>query len=193
MPLTEGQLRSKRDEYWDTAPAFEGKKEIWDALRAAALASESNNFEHAQAILDGANISVPNGFLTECYDELGTCYQVPVYCLSYPINIVEEDSRDLSGENIEDIDNGDECTLKLRLSTSCTDVKLLINSNKTVGMAKKKLCQQLKNSDINLEPSGQRWYFGGRLLVDKMKINEIHIQPGYVIQVIYNDVNKSDT
>lgn len=30
------------------------------------------------------------GFLTECYDELGTRYQVPVYCLSYPINIVKD-------------------------------------------------------------------------------------------------------
>jgi len=25
VPLTEGQLRSKRDEFWDTAPVFEGK------------------------------------------------------------------------------------------------------------------------------------------------------------------------
>ena len=25
VPLTEGQLRSKRDEFWDTAPAFDGK------------------------------------------------------------------------------------------------------------------------------------------------------------------------
>lgn len=32
------------------------------------------------------------GFLTECYDELGNRYQVPVYCLSYPINIVKEGS-----------------------------------------------------------------------------------------------------
>ena len=24
VPLTEGQLRSKRDEFWDTAPAFDG-------------------------------------------------------------------------------------------------------------------------------------------------------------------------
>jgi len=59
----------------------------------------------AQAILDGANISVPNGFLTECYDELGTRYQVPIYCLSYPINIVKEDSgrdspADCSGNKI---------------------------------------------------------------------------------------------
>lgn len=25
VPLTEGQLRSKRDEFWDTAPAFDGR------------------------------------------------------------------------------------------------------------------------------------------------------------------------
>jgi len=61
VPLTEGQLRSKRDEFWDTAPAFDGRKEIWDALRAAAVAAEAVDFELAQAILDGANVSVPNG------------------------------------------------------------------------------------------------------------------------------------
>ena len=40
MPLTEGQLKSKRDEFWDTAPAFEGKAEIWAALKAATEATE---------------------------------------------------------------------------------------------------------------------------------------------------------
>lgn len=106
VPLTEGQLRSKRDEFWDTAPAFDGRKEIWDALRAGATAAEAQDYQLAQAILDGANISVPNGFLTECYDELGTRYQVPIYCLSYPINIVKEDSgrdspADCSGNAIK--------------------------------------------------------------------------------------------
>ncbi|MEQ2200929.1 Ubiquitin domain-containing protein 2 [Xenoophorus captivus] len=59
-PMTEGQLRSKRDEFWDTAPAFEGRKEIWDALRAAASAFESNDHLLAQAILDGASITLPH-------------------------------------------------------------------------------------------------------------------------------------
>ena len=40
IPLTEGQLKSKRDEFWDTAPAFEGKVEIWAALKAATEATE---------------------------------------------------------------------------------------------------------------------------------------------------------
>ncbi|XP_061092227.1 ubiquitin domain-containing protein 1-like isoform X2 [Conger conger] len=59
-PMTDGQLRSKRDEFWDTAPAFDGRKEIWDALRAAAHAFESNDHELAQAIIDGASITLPH-------------------------------------------------------------------------------------------------------------------------------------
>lgn len=58
VPLTEGQLRSKRDEFWETAPAFEGRREIWDALRAAA---ETDDHTLAQAIVDGANITIPTG------------------------------------------------------------------------------------------------------------------------------------
>ena len=57
IPLTEGQLKSKRDEFWDTAPAFDGKQEIWAALKAAveaANAGTSEDHQLAQAILDGA-------------------------------------------------------------------------------------------------------------------------------------------
>ena len=61
VPLTDGQLRSKRDEFWDTAPAFEGRKEIWDALKAAAYALETGDHQLAQAIVDGASISLPAG------------------------------------------------------------------------------------------------------------------------------------
>ena len=61
IPLTDGQLRSKRDEFWDTAPAFEGRKEIWDALKAAAYGLETGDHALAQAIIDGASISLPNG------------------------------------------------------------------------------------------------------------------------------------
>ena len=67
IPLTEGQLRSKRDEFWETAPAFEGRKEIWDALRAAA---ETDDHTWAQAIVDGANITLPTGKSTEACEKI---------------------------------------------------------------------------------------------------------------------------
>lgn len=114
-----GQLVGKRDEFWETAPNYEGKKEIWDALRAAATAAEANDFVLAQAILDGAGIYIPNGpvpllnyipqfrikkkrfqrdinfwftgSLQDAYDELGNSYKVPIYCLSRPANLLVED------------------------------------------------------------------------------------------------------
>ncbi|XP_065217865.1 ubiquitin domain-containing protein 1 [Planococcus citri] len=182
VPLTEGQLRSKRDEFWDTAPAFEGRKEIWDALRAASVALEVADYQLAQAILDGAGISVPNGFLTECYDELGTRYQVPVYCLSYPLNIVKEGSgRDSPSELIESAVEGKEIPLKIRLSHNSHDVKLTLLTTDTIAVAKKKL--QIKEG---IDPCTQRWFFGGKLLGDKVHIDEIKVLPGYVIQVIIN-------
>lgn len=142
VPLTEGQLRSKRDEFWDTAPAFEGRKEIWDALKAATVAAESLDFQLAQAILDGASVSVPNGYLTECYDEWGTRYQVPIYCLSPPINMVRGggvSGRDSPAECSEPVEGGSATTLRLRLSTTCQDVKLIVYSRDTVVQCKKKL------------------------------------------------------
>jgi len=76
--LTEAQLQAKRDEFWDTAPAFEGRKEIWDALKASAHALESGDHQLAQAILNGANISLPNGQLitAECMGEFWGGLQV---------------------------------------------------------------------------------------------------------------------
>lgn len=61
VPLTEGQLRGKRDTFWETAPVYEGRKEIWDALRAACEAVEDGDFELAQAIVDGVCLCLPRG------------------------------------------------------------------------------------------------------------------------------------
>lgn len=208
IPLTQGQLRSKRDEFWDTAPAFEGRKEIWDALRAAALALEQNDHALAQAIIDGVSISLPYGTLTECYDELGSRYQLPVYCLSSPTNLIRENATGEDGqpvgdiaEEIEVIDSqspknceelsaaderppssgGVELLLKLRLSTG-EDMKVNVRSKDTVLSVKKLLAS--KQPDIKVEY--QRWYFAGKMLNDSMKLEDAKLKKGFVVQVIVN-------
>lgn len=81
-----------------------------------------------------------DSYLTECYDELGTQYKVPIYCLSYPINIVKEDNgRDSPADYSEPVDGGIEVLLKLRLSSSFADTKLTVYSKDTIGQCKKKL------------------------------------------------------
>ena len=82
-PLTMGQLRSKRDEYWETQPAFEGRQEIWDALRAAC---ETDDIALAQAIINGANITLPTGIM---YNIGNTSKSVCIEALSILVLPVE--------------------------------------------------------------------------------------------------------
>ncbi|XP_074641104.1 ubiquitin domain-containing protein 2-like [Tubulanus polymorphus] len=183
VPLTEGQLRSKRDEFWDTAPAFEGRKEIWDALKAAAYALETNDHALAQAIIDGASISLPNGTLMDCYDELGNRYQLPVYVLSAPANLIQESSdTDTATDSESGPPTGTEIPIKFRLSTTSNDIKLVVRSTDTVMKIKRRL-----HAEFNIDPRFQRWFFSGRLLSNKMTIDECKIPKGFVVQVIIFD------
>lgn len=126
------------------------------------------------------------GTLMDCYDELGNRYQLPVYCLSVPINLVEEsnESESPAAESEPWSEGGEEITVKFRLSTSGKDTKLAIRTGETVLTSKKRL-QVVEGID----PTRQRWYFGGRLLHDKMKIEEAKLQSGFVVQVVVTPLN----
>ncbi|XP_053445096.1 ubiquitin domain-containing protein 2-like [Nycticebus coucang] len=172
-PMTHGQLRSKRDEFWGTAPEFEGRKEIWDALKAAAHAFESNDHELAQAIIDGANITLPHGAFTECYDELGNRYQLPVYCLAPPINMIEEKSDRETLDIPEPPPNsGYESQFRLCFSTGKTSNLWFVAQTQYPH-------EETLHADEGVEPSSQQWFFSGRPLTDKMKLEELKIPNDY--------------
>ncbi|XP_010529214.1 PREDICTED: ubiquitin domain-containing protein 1-like [Tarenaya hassleriana] len=86
-PITWAHLVKMREEFWDTAPHYGGRREIWDALRAAAEA----DLTMAQAVVDSAGVIVQNSDLTTCYDERGARYELPKYVLSEPTNLIKED------------------------------------------------------------------------------------------------------
>lgn len=44
-----------------------------------------------------------------------------------------------------------------------------------------------------IDPQHQRWFFGGKLLGDKLHIDEARILPSYVIQVIINPEPTNDS
>lgn len=81
---------------------FDGQPDMWLALRAACTHAESGDWQMAQAIVDGAGLVCVDGrlmldahtcepmdvgTLETVYDERGTRYDVPLYCLCKPINI----------------------------------------------------------------------------------------------------------
>jgi hypothetical protein len=47
-------------------------------------------------VINCANISLPHGTLLDCYDELGTRYQVPVYILSSPTNLIDGEQSSIN-------------------------------------------------------------------------------------------------
>ncbi|KAJ3610516.1 hypothetical protein NHX12_022608 [Muraenolepis orangiensis] len=185
VPMTEGQLRGKRDEFWDTAPAFDGRKEIWDALRAAVLALECNDLELAQAIVDGACITLPHGSLTESYDELGNRYQLPAYTLAHPLNLLTDPSCDAlvsvhtETRAPEPLPRQD-FRLRVRLSTG-KDLRLRATMADSICELKKRLEEQEE-----IDAAHQRWFFSGKLLTDQTRLQDTKIQKEFVLQVIVN-------
>lgn len=130
------------------------------------------------------------GALTECYDELGNRYQLPVYCLSPPVNMIEERSEELDGSDPDsgaadpstgsasDTASGGECQLRLRLSTG-RDLRLAVRSTDTVGMMKRRL-----QGYEGVPAATQRWFFSGRPLTDRLRLDQLNISRDYVVQVI---------
>ncbi|KAF3841035.1 hypothetical protein F7725_006897 [Dissostichus mawsoni] len=128
--------------------------------------------------------------LTECYDELGNRYQLPVYCLSPPVNMIEERSDEPDGSDPDsgaadpstgsasEAGSGGECLLRLRLSTG-RDLRLVVRSTDTVGMMKRRLLNQ-----EGVPAATQRWFFSGRPLTDRLRLDQLNISRDYVVQVI---------
>ena len=126
----------------------------------------------------------------ECYDELGTRYAIPVYCLSYPLNIVLESDRDSPAEFSEPIitnTDGHDHKARVRISLTGDDVVMIVNTADTILAAKRKL--QSQDAVKIPEPSRQRWYYGGKLLGDKMRISDVNIPSGFVIQCVVNNLD----
>lgn len=196
--LTEAQLKAKREEFWDTAPAFEGRREIWDALKASVSALESGDYQMAQVILDGANISLPNGTLMDCYDELGNQYQLPVYILSAPINMIREgDEKDeneeegikkkLQGGQKKE-QEGKQINIRIRFSTG-DDRKLTVNTSESVAAVKRSLAR----CTPGIDPNTVRFFFAGKQLYNKMSLSSAKVESNFTIQALILDISPSST
>lgn len=73
---------------------------------------------------------------------------------------------------------GQECALRLRLSTG-RDLRLAVRTTDTVQHMKRRLQAQ-----EGVAAGTQRWFFSGRPLTDKMRLEELKISRDYVVQVI---------
>ena len=63
-PITAGQLKRRREEYFDTRVT--GRMEVWNAIRMAVDVLDQD-LETAQQILNAAGISIPTGNIIPSY------------------------------------------------------------------------------------------------------------------------------
>nr|GEZ54271.1 hypothetical protein [Tanacetum cinerariifolium] len=82
-PLSLRELQQMRNEFWHNAIRAGGRREIWEALRAAT----EGNLLNAQKIIEDKNIRLGNQDMSVCYDDNGTRYNLPLYVLSEPTNM----------------------------------------------------------------------------------------------------------
>lgn len=116
----------------------------------------------------------------ECYDELGNRYQLPAYCLAPPVNLISERSdNDVSDQaELQEKKEKEEFQLKVRLSTG-KDLRLSASMADSICQLKKQLQVQ-----EDIDAANQRWFFSGKLLTDKTRLQDTKIQKDFVIQVI---------
>jgi hypothetical protein len=86
-PITHSGLKKLRDEFWDTCKHYGGEPVIWDALKGAIDVDR----ESAKLILEAADVIIEKQDLSVCYDQKGRKYELPVYILSEPVNILEDE------------------------------------------------------------------------------------------------------
>jgi len=122
------------------------------------------------------------GTLEECYDELGSRYVIPKYCLTKPTNFNSDTGGTLRTNTPDQLipvdQNEEKINIKLRLSTG-KDVKLSVYPSTRVTEVKKML-----QSSEGIDAVRTRLLFSGKLISDSTTIEQLKIPRGFVLQVI---------
>ena len=78
-PKSKSELEKWRKEFWETRTS--GSQEIWALLQNCV--AEDN--ETALALIEAAELTMPQNSLTTCVDHSGVYYRVPIACINDPV------------------------------------------------------------------------------------------------------------
>jgi len=120
----------------------------------------------------------------DCYDELGNRYQLPVYVLSAPINLLREGSDPDPTAHSDEANTAPpvgpsvEVPIKLLLSTG-KHVRLTVRSTDTIGAVKRQV-----QAAASIDARRLRIFFAGKQLLDRQRISDAKIHRGYTLQCV---------
>jgi len=132
------------------------------------------------------------GSLEDCYDELGSRYQLPVYVLSAPTNLqldssdVDEHPEKLS-PSFKKRKRGSELPMRLQLSTGSV-MRLTARTNDSVLLVKQHVA-----SSAGITVNCVRLYFAGKQLSDNTRLKDAGLRKNYTLQAVLSDARLSKT
>ena len=141
------------------------------------------------------------GHLTEAYDELGSRYIIPKYCISKPTNMAipgqHSDEEDNEPDSSTQLLHGHSPTtstthrrkphsqqqskqnVKIRLSSTGKDVKVPLTGTERVRDLKRQL-----QSEHGVDPKRVTMLYSGRVLGNNVVVKDLAIPKGYVVQAV---------
>lgn len=179
------RISRMRDEFYDTR--ISGRLEVWQALRYSIELMEDGDLATAQEILRAGGVTVPTGqFCFPCglpfvcsvanicegdlvdgaFDQSGQRYDLPSYCCSFPVNVIDapddqpaeknssEEDLDIvqSEEELEQrreakgkrpaVSLGGKKRLRIRLSDKGTDLIVRFDDDDIVRVIRRKIMEQ---------------------------------------------------
>jgi len=133
-----------------------------------------------------------SGSLEDCYDELGSRYQLPVYVLSAPTNLqldssdVDEPPEKLSPSS-KKRKRGSELPIRLQLSTGPV-LRLTVRTNDSVLLVRQHVAAM---ADVDV--GRVRLFFAGKQLTDNTRLKDAGLRKNYTVQAVVSEVGLSET
>lgn len=127
------------------------------------------------------------GSLEDCYDELGSRYQLPVYVLSAPTNL-QLDSSDVDdvpeklSPSSKKRKRGSELPIRLQLSSGPV-LRLTMRTNDSV-----LLVRQHVSARADVDVSRVRLFFAGKQLTDNTRLKDAGLRKNYTMQAVLSEV-----
>lgn len=151
--------------------------------------------------------SIHVGRLTEVYDELGSRYVIPKYCISKPTNMAQPGQHSDEEDNEPDSSTqllgghspsrtsayqrkphsqqhsrqgtGTTMNIKVRISSIGKDVKIPLTGTERVRDLKRRL-----ESEHGIDPKRVTMLYSGRVLGNGVVLKDLAIPKGYVVQAV---------
>ena len=166
---TKEEVQAKIAEFWDTR--VQGDTNMWSALRAACDSADSGAFhpDTAEAILKASGLTMHQGYLLVCYDELGFKYELPPFVVNEPTSYGETKTDPKPPTQA-----GVPLTIVIR-SVKRPDATVNVTTTDTGKKLKSVYAEQAK-------AEGNRLFFNGREIKDGSYLT--NLSPGVVVQAM---------